>query len=83
MFLGMIVTRMFLLLPIFCRYFFLIYLFVTAKAALPKIVLKKLPGLEAKRQTNKQTYRYYKVVMNSYPDERNSSVILIESTKLL
>ena len=27
---------MFLLLPIFCCYFFLIYLFVTAKAALPK-----------------------------------------------
>ena len=27
---------MFLLLPIFCPYFFLIYLFVTAKAALPK-----------------------------------------------
>ena len=26
----------FLLLPIFCCYFFLIYLFVTAKAALPK-----------------------------------------------
>ena len=26
-------------------FFFLIYLFVTAKAALPKIVLKKLPGL--------------------------------------
>ena len=25
--------------------FFLIYVFVTAKAALPKIVLKKLPGL--------------------------------------
>ena len=53
MFLGIIVIRMFLLLPIFCRYFFPIYLFVTAKAALPKIVLKKLPGLEAKRQTNK------------------------------
>ena len=29
-------VRMFLLLPIFCCYFFLIYLFVTAKAALPK-----------------------------------------------
>ena len=27
---------MFLLLPIFCSYFFLIYLLVTAKAALPK-----------------------------------------------
>ena len=27
---------MFLLLPMFCCYFFLIYLFVTAKAALPK-----------------------------------------------
>ena len=26
-------------------FFFLIYLFVTAQAALPKIVLKKLPGL--------------------------------------
>ena len=36
MFLGIIVIRLFLLLPIFCRYFFLIYLFVTAKAALPK-----------------------------------------------
>ena len=36
-----------------CCCFFLFYLFVTAKAALPKIVLKKLPGLEAKRQTNK------------------------------
>ena len=42
MFLGIIVykycdVRMFLLLsPIFCCYFFLIYLFVTAKAALPK-----------------------------------------------
>ena len=36
MFLGIIVLHMFLLLPIFCRYFFLIYLFVTAKAALPK-----------------------------------------------
>ena len=33
--------------------FFVNYLFVTAKAVLPKIVLKKLPGLEAKRQTNK------------------------------
>ena len=53
MFLGIIVIRMFLLLPILCCYFLLIYLFVTAKAALPKIVLKKLPGLEAKRQTNK------------------------------
>ena len=30
---------MFLLLPIFCCYFFLIYLFVTAKAALPKTSL--------------------------------------------
>ena len=30
---------MFLLLPIFCCYFFLIYLFVTAKAALPKKIL--------------------------------------------
>ena len=38
-------VRMFLLLPIFCYYFFLIYLFVTAKAALPKIVLKKLTEL--------------------------------------
>ena len=47
MFLGIIVIRMFLLLPIFCRYCFLIYLFVTVKAALPKIVLKKLPGLES------------------------------------
>ena len=27
---------MFLLLPIFCCYFFLIYLFVTAKAEMPK-----------------------------------------------
>ena len=40
MFLGTTVQvlciRMFLLLPIFCCYFFLIYLFVTAKAALPK-----------------------------------------------
>ena len=42
MFLGIIVhvgycdIRMFLLLPIFCSYFFLIYLCVTAKAALPK-----------------------------------------------
>ena len=40
-FLGAIVqaycdVRMFLLLPIFCCCFFLIYLFVTAKAALPK-----------------------------------------------
>ena len=43
------VTYMYLLL----LFFFLIYLFVTAKTALPKIVLKKLPGLEAKRQTNK------------------------------
>ena len=39
MLLGIIVIRMFLLLPIFCRYFFLIYLFVTAKAALPKKIL--------------------------------------------
>ena len=39
-------VRMSLLLPIFWCYFFLIYLFVTAKeAAMPKIVLKKLPGL--------------------------------------
>ena len=57
MFLGIIEkycdVRMFLLLPIFCCYFFLIYLFVTAKAALPKIVLMILTGLEAKRQTNK------------------------------
>ena len=30
---------MFLLLPIFCCYFFFMYLFVTAKAALPKISL--------------------------------------------
>ena len=29
-------VRMFLQLAIFCYYFFLIYLFVTAKAALPK-----------------------------------------------
>ena len=39
MFLGIIVIRMFLLLPIFCCYFFLIYQFVTAKAALPKKIL--------------------------------------------
>ena len=41
MFLGIIVqvlcdVRTFLLLPIFSCYFFLIYLFVTAKTALPK-----------------------------------------------
>ena len=36
---GIIVIRMFLLLPIFCSYFFLIYLFVTAEAALPKKTL--------------------------------------------
>ena len=46
---------MFLLLPIFCCYFFFIYLFVTAKAALPKIVLKKLRGLgsETSKSINK------------------------------
>ena len=49
MFWGIIVqvfdVRMFLLLPIFCCYIFLIYVFVTAKAAQSKIVMKKLPDL--------------------------------------
>ena len=44
--------------------FFLIYLFVTAKAALPKIVLKKLPGLgsETSKSINKLigTYGAYR-----------------------
>ena len=55
---------MFLLLPIFCCYFFLIYLFVTAKAALPKIVLKKLSGLgsETSKSINSS------VVRSSYED---------------
>ena len=37
--------------------FFWFIFFVTAKAALPKIVLKKLSGSEAKRQTYKSTHR--------------------------
>ena len=68
---------MFLLSPIFCCYFFLIYLFATAKAAL-QVVLKKLPGLESETSN-----RQYEVVMNNYPDKRNASVIFIENTKLL
>ena len=57
--------------------FFLIYLFVTAKAT-QQVVLKRLPGLGSETSN-----RLYEVVMSNYPAERNASVIFIENTKLL
>ena len=59
MFLGIIVQLLWCLYVFTVTYllllFFLIYLFVTAKAALPKIALKKLPGLgsETSKSINK------------------------------
>ena len=57
---------------------FLIYLFVTAKAALPKIVLKKASRFRRRnvKSINKLIgTSVYEVVMNTCPDERNASVI--------